>query len=519
MIRGGVSALRLSLGKVPRLLPRFGSSTPAPASPTAAIAAPDIQGLRSTSSSYDLGFGRGGGGCDGGKGPWLIARRSIEILERIGHGAAGEVFRGALLVWEPEGSLRRGLQRSASVEAADAAAAAEFSGLPRVGSGRGHVVTDRNGRRGSLALLEVAVKQIFIDDAAAVGGGYGYHGGEGSRDTAVADLLAEVQREAKVMWEVEHPHVLKFFGVCVDPPYIQIVTDRMDGSLADLLHGASAFRASDGGRLSSRSARAAAGDDEEEDAAEDGVEGAEDHCHGELRWDMLLVLQIAAKIVRGMLCLHERGFVHRDLKPANILHRNHGSSIKIADFGISCQAASPDAQVTSNVGTPSYMPPELVLDNPRTDVEGGMDLTKLDVYAFGVVLWELVARRKPYAELRNCPTMFQMMNKIAKGLRPPLDDERDATAWAACPALRGLVARCWAQDPAERPSFAQIQVEMDELDVVEAPEVAKVVEVGSGEAGEGEGETAVQKEAVLVLQTQAQLVADSEGTEEASAVI
>src|SRR5260370_11138780 len=105
-------------------------------------------------------------------------------------------------------------------------------------------------------------------------------------------------------------------------------------------------------------------------------------------------LQLIIKICEAVHHAHERGVIHRDLKPGNILVDEAGQP-KILDFGVA-RATDSDAHVTRQtdlgqvVGTLSYMSPEQVLGDPLA-----LD-TRSDVYALGVILYELLAGRMPY---------------------------------------------------------------------------------------------------------------------------
>jgi tetratricopeptide (TPR) repeat protein len=105
-------------------------------------------------------------------------------------------------------------------------------------------------------------------------------------------------------------------------------------------------------------------------------------------------LELMAKVCEAVHHAHQRGIIHRDLKPANILVDESGQP-KILDFGVA-RATDSDAHATRQtelgqiVGTLAYMSPEQVLGDP-------LDLdTRSDVYALGVILFELLAGRLPY---------------------------------------------------------------------------------------------------------------------------
>lgn len=85
-----------------------------------------------------------------------------------------------------------------------------------------------------------------------------------------------------------------------------------------------------------------------------------------------------------MTFLHLSGVLHNDLKSRNVLVDSRFRA-KVADFGLSSHGAGP-----RNLGTPLWMAPELLKGDPASPAS--------DVYAFGIVCWELVARDDPYAD-------------------------------------------------------------------------------------------------------------------------
>ena len=105
-------------------------------------------------------------------------------------------------------------------------------------------------------------------------------------------------------------------------------------------------------------------------------------------------LELVAKICDAVQHAHQRGLIHRDLKPANIIVGEDGQP-KILDFGVA-RLTDSDAQATRQtdigqlIGTLAYMSPEQVLGDPA-EVD-----TRSDVYALGVILYELLAGKMPY---------------------------------------------------------------------------------------------------------------------------
>ena len=120
-------------------------------------------------------------------------------------------------------------------------------------------------------------------------------------------------------------------------------------------------------------------------------------------------LALMAQVCEAVEHAHQRGIIHRDLKPGNILVDQNGQP-KILDFGVA-RVTDSDAQVTRQtdmgqlIGTLAYMSPEQVLADPLA-----LD-TRSDVYALGVILYELLANQLPYS-VRGKP-----MHEVARAIR------------------------------------------------------------------------------------------------------
>jgi hypothetical protein len=118
-------------------------------------------------------------------------------------------------------------------------------------------------------------------------------------------------------------------------------------------------------------------------------------------------LDILTQLCTGLHYAHEQGIVHRDVKPANIWVMDDGT-IKLLDFGIAKIAASTMTNSGNVLGSAAYMAPEQVSGR---EIDG-----RADVFAAGVVLYELLARRKPFEG--DAPTSVMM--KIIKEDPPPI---------------------------------------------------------------------------------------------------
>jgi serine/threonine-protein kinase len=166
---------------------------------------------------------------------------------------------------------------------------------------------------------------------------------------------------------------------------------------------------------------------------------------------------MTARILDALDHAHGRGVLHRDVKPENIV-LVRGQPVLI-DFGLSW--AMGDAHVTragTTVGSPSYLAPERALGQDGDH--------RVDVYAMGVILYEMIAGRKPFA----AATPVQLAWMHAHRDAPPLP----SVAPGAPLALSPIVHRALAKDPATRPSAGEMARTLDALKLHAAATVAAV---------------------------------------------
>src|SRR6185295_14436327 len=132
---------------------------------------------------------------------------------------------------------------------------------------------------------------------------------------------------------------------------------------------------------------------------------------------------------------HAAGVVHRDLKPDNVLLAKDGR-ILVSDFGIARAVAQVDARTQGGfIGTPAYMAPE--------QVEGQGDIdARADVYAFGVMLYEMLVGELPWRG-------DSVIAIVAARLVKPPPDPRDARADLSAD-LAAMTLRCMARAPGDR---------------------------------------------------------------------
>jgi hypothetical protein len=142
---------------------------------------------------------------------------------------------------------------------------------------------------------------------------------------------------------------------------------------------------------------------------------------------------IALGIARGLEVIHSKNIMHRDLKAANVL-LDKDAYPHICDLGIArFEDDDESALKTQSLGTPSYMAPELLM--------GGEYNTMVDIYSFGMVLYELSERKKALGSVKSPQELYQVL--FVKRMRPEM-------AATTSPACRALVERCTDLDPNAR---------------------------------------------------------------------
>ncbi|KAL2935993.1 Serine/threonine-protein kinase HT1 [Bienertia sinuspersici] len=214
------------------------------------------------------------------------------------------------------------------------------------------------------------------------------------------DLATKIEQEfaseVTLLFGLSHPNIITFFAACKKPPVFCIITEYMaGGSLRKYLHQQEPYSVPLG-----------------------------------------LVLKLALDIARGMQFLHSQGILHRDLKSENLL-LGDDMCVKVADFGISC-LESQIGSAKGFTGTYRWMAPEMIKEKDHTK--------KVDVYSFGIVLWEIMTALTPFDNMTPEQAAFAVCQKNA---RPPMPSE-------CPPALSHLIKKCWSSNPDKRPQFDDI---------------------------------------------------------------
>ncbi|KAL6041290.1 putative Ephrin type-a receptor 4a [Balamuthia mandrillaris] len=209
--------------------------------------------------------------------------------------------------------------------------------------------------------------------------------------------LADFCSEMKMLSSLRHDNIVSFYGACLVPPNICIVSEYMQ-------------------RKSLRTV----------------LEDTRLELPFSLRMSMMIDL------CKGLHYVHSNRILHRDLKPENLMIGAH-FNLKIGDFGSG--RVTPHAMNTTKTGfaqsiagSSMYIAPE-VFHRKYT--------YPADVYSMGIVFWEVISR----TQISRCGISLDEMH--GEGLRPDIPD--------SCPAyFRGLIVQCWDLDAKQRPSVGQV---------------------------------------------------------------
>jgi len=239
-------------------------------------------------------------------------------------------------------------------------------------------------------------------------------------------LNYEAMHEAKILNKLKHPNIISFYGMSETPQNQPILcTELMDKSLKVLLYSTQCLLT------------------------------------------LQIKLHISLEIAKGLEYLHEQHYVHRDLKPGNICVNYNDQNrcitgVKLIDCGGSRAIPVPDTpdqidtsvvgkrRMTANVGTPVYMAPELTSTDKSTNYHNSVD-----IYSFGILLWEIMYRERPYAN-NGAQNMFTLTRNIIYDNTRPTSSKSNEKQEAIPIAIRELWTECWSHEPDKRPTASQL---------------------------------------------------------------
>uniref|UniRef100_A0AAY5K2B1 mitogen-activated protein kinase kinase kinase n=1 Tax=Esox lucius TaxID=8010 RepID=A0AAY5K2B1_ESOLU len=233
-----------------------------------------------------------------------------------------------------------------------------------------------------------------------------FHG----EDVAVKKVRDIKETEIKHLRKLKHPNIITFKGICTQAPcYCILMEYCAQGQLYEVLRAGRKIIPS-------------------------------------------LLIDWAMGIAGGMNYLHLHKIIHRDLKSPNMLI-THDDLVKISDFGTSKELIDKSMKM-SFAGTVAWMAPEVIRNEPVSE--------KVDIWSFGVVLWEMLTGEVPYKDVDSSAIIWGVGNN---SLNLPIPE--------SCPdGFKILLKQCWNCKPRNRPSFRQILLHLDiaSADVLSTPQ-------------------------------------------------
>ncbi|GAB9462914.1 Tkl/shk protein kinase [Globisporangium polare] len=351
-----------------------------------------------------------------------------------------------------------------------------------------HNLDERISSRGLHVLIEMHRKYIIdfayleIKHRIGVGSSAAVYNGVLNSKTPVAikvytpthlvdETVAEFSHEAALCGALNHPNIVKFYGMCVCPPTICLVSELCQGSLDDITRA-----------LARRK-------------------------HDNKRQQLIINLQYMIDAARAVAYLHSfsPAFLHRDIKPANFLV-DARCVVKLTDFGesrsipkvvqggtngngsnskyknsnsngrmssttasevwSSMQTPTPAVPVKNAMtvrGTADYMAPELIRGKAGTALYG----EAADVYSLAITLWDIVHPwDEKYPEANN--NHFKVFETVLSGKRPPISE-------FCHPEVKRILIEAWEAQPEHRPSAQYILTSLESLKQELVSDVAAVL--------------------------------------------
>nr|XP_057911494.1 mitogen-activated protein kinase kinase kinase 12-like isoform X2 [Doryrhamphus excisus] len=230
------------------------------------------------------------------------------------------------------------------------------------------------------------------------------------QEVAVKKVRNIKETDIKHLRKLKHPNIITFKGICTQAPcYCIIMEYCAQGQLYEVLRA---------GRKITPS----------------------------------LLMDWAMGVAGGMNYLHLHKIIHRDLKSPNILI-TYDDAVKISDFGTSKELSDKSTKM-SFAGTVAWMAPEVIRNEPVSE--------KVDIWSFGVVLWEMLTGEVPYKDVDSSAIIWGVGNN---SLQLPVPD--------SCPdSFKLLLRQSWNCKPRNRPSFRQILLHLDiaSADILSTPQ-------------------------------------------------
>lgn len=207
------------------------------------------------------------------------------------------------------------------------------------------------------------------------------------------EQIKEIMREARLMRNLDHVNVVKFYGVAAGQEPLYVIMELCDG-------------------------------------------GALNSALAKQKFPMVTKYEMILQSALGLAYCHEQGLMHRDVAARNCLYG--GGQVKIADFGLSRPGDRYVMDIKKKVPI-RWLPPETI--------NGGLYTPKTDVWAFGVMAWEITEDGKePYPGMR----VIEVAMQVVRDYRMTFSNEVNAEF------AKYILTKCWAAKPEERASMKEV---------------------------------------------------------------
>lgn len=352
---------------------------------------------------------------------------------------------------------------------------------------------------------EIKSSEIKLDRLIGVGSFGKVYGGtcRGSRvaikvpaKKLSAEEVQELRQEVAILSSIYHPNVVLFMGACTREEEVgqelMIVTELKDCTVESLLKSererrrnlkgggqkkgsymSSPMKAGGGGVVGSGQHLSPSSSHSNSHHSPTSATNQSILPQSTFMSSPLARIRMARDTALGTNWLHNIcHIIHRDLKTANLLYDSSSGRVCVTDFGLS-QALAPHSKAKDRFGARGsalFMAPEVIKEEEFDH--------RIDIYSFGIILWELWTCEEPFSEFYDFDTFVDAVH--VRGLRPPIGSQLfgiptsegsssstpdDVDLKKTCPAkLVDLIKSCWHSTPSKRPSdFESILHSLDEI--------------------------------------------------------
>jgi len=225
--------------------------------------------------------------------------------------------------------------------------------------------------------------------------------------SSFVDNVVDLTSEAAILTNLEHPNIIRVHGMAAGPIQDSVVSEEGFFMVMERL----------------------------EETLQERIEVWKLQKNRHERRSLFDRLSAGLELAKAIQYMHSQNVVHRDLKPENIGFDSEGT-LKLFDFGLAAKTTK--RGLFGAAGTTCYMAPEMAMQQRYG--------SKVDVYSFGLLLWEICALEQ----------VFEGYNDKRHMTRVVRNGERPRNRWGWPRALQNLLRSCWSPDAQERPTMDKV---------------------------------------------------------------